>query len=246
MHLHSRLLPRPVMTLIVTVLLIASLALPASARWVHKSQAQHLRSEPSEFTIQFPTDVRQTHFFSSFGARRSGGRRHLGNDLMAPKMTSVFAAADGVVVDLGWGPRSGYYLVLEHDDGWTSWYIHLNNDTPGTDDGEAREVDIFAAGIEVDVSVTAGQLIGYAGDSGNAEHTAPHTHFELHHDGRPVNPYRYLLDAYRRELAILQVETLNSVTQNLELQLSDDLASSSATRWAILSMLLPTDTTSGT
>jgi peptidoglycan hydrolase-like protein with peptidoglycan-binding domain len=84
-------------------------------------------------------------------------------------------------------------LVLRHDDGWESWYIHLNNDTVGTDDGKAWGV---APDIRPGVRVKAGQLIGWVGDSGNAEFTPPHLHFELRDpSGQVVNPFSALMAA---------------------------------------------------
>jgi putative cell wall-binding protein len=84
-------------------------------------------------------------------------------------------------------------MALRHDDGWESWYIHLNNDTPGTDDGQGWG---FAPGIESGVHVAEGQLIGWVGDSGNAEWAGSHLHFELHDTtGTPVNPYPHLVAA---------------------------------------------------
>ena len=56
-------------------------------------------SEPP-FVLDFPQDPRSTVFSSTFGASRSGGRRHQGNDLMAPKLTHVYAAAAGTVTAL--------------------------------------------------------------------------------------------------------------------------------------------------
>jgi putative cell wall-binding protein len=113
---------------------------------------------------------------------------------MAAKMVPVVAAQSGTV---GWmhDERGGNCcaMALRHDDGWESWYIHLNNDTPGTDDGLGWG---FAPGIEHGVHVTKGQLIGYVGDSGNAEWTGSHLHFELHDpSGAPVNPYPHLVAA---------------------------------------------------
>jgi hypothetical protein len=101
----------------------------------------------------------------------------------------VVAAADGVV---DWMSSSCCAFSLDHGNGWETWYIHLNNDTPGTDDGQGWGI---ADGIEKGTAVSAGQLIGWVGDSGNAEWTAPHLHFEIKRDGVPINPYPYLLAA---------------------------------------------------
>jgi len=81
-----------------------------------------------------------------------------------------------------------------HDGGWETWYIHLNNDTPGTDDGLGWGV---ADGIVPGVEVQAGQLIGWVGDSGNAEGTIPHLHWEVHVDGVVVSPTPHADSAMR-------------------------------------------------
>jgi hypothetical protein len=103
----------------------------------------------------------------------------------------VLAAADGVV---GWIGSTCCYMSIVHGEGWETWYIHLNNDTPGTDDGLGWG---FAAGIAPGVTVVKGQLIGWVGDSGNAESVGPHLHFEIRKDGAPIDPYPYLLAAPR-------------------------------------------------
>ena len=143
--------------------------------------------------IVFPV-AGPNHYSDTFGAPRSGGRTHEGIDIMSDKMTPIIAAADGTV---GWmqDEQGGNCcaMALNHDDGWASWYIHMNNDTPGTDDGQGWG---FAPGITSGVHVNAGQLIGWVGDSGNAEWTASHLHFELHMpDGTPINPYPSLVAA---------------------------------------------------
>jgi hypothetical protein len=132
-------------------------------------------------------------YSDDFGAPRPGGRKHQGNDLMAPKLRPLLAAADGKVsilkVDTGTG-LSGNMLVIKDEDGWTYWYMHINNDTPGTDDGANPPEYAFGPGIALGTNVKAGQVVAFAGDSGDAETTASHLHFEIHQpDGTPVNPY---------------------------------------------------------
>jgi murein DD-endopeptidase MepM/ murein hydrolase activator NlpD len=161
-------------------------------------RAQATPDEPP-FVIRFPQEISSTQFDNSFGARRSGGRRHEGNDLMAPKMTEVYAIADGVVETVDKGRSAGRYLIISHEGGWSSSYMHLNNDSPGTDNGEALESDTFAPGIAEGAMVHAGDLIGYVGDSGNAEWTGSHTHFELSFEGKVVDPYDLLQDAWSRD-----------------------------------------------
>jgi putative cell wall-binding protein len=90
-------------------------------------------------------------------------------------------------------PSYGYMLVITGDDGWSYHYLHINNDTPGTDDGQAPLDQVFAPGLKKGDRVNAGQFVAYLGDSGNAESTGPHLHFELHDpSGAAVNAYASL------------------------------------------------------
>ena len=161
-----------------------------------------------ELHIVFPQDAKATEFASSFGLLKPDGRGHEGNDLTAPKMTPVLAAADGVVTHIDTSPTAGNYLIIHHTGGWSTWYIHLNNDTPGTDDGAASWDQVVAEGISVGTFVTAGQHIAYVGDSGNAEGTMAHTHFELQFEGSPIDPYEYLVEACERALRVARLELL--------------------------------------
>lgn len=155
---------------------------------------------PPAFEIVFPQDPLVTEFVDSFGFARSGGRRHQGNDLMAPKMTPVYSAAAGVVSSVGDGGIAGRRVIIDHVGGWQSWYLHLNNDTPGSDDGRADWSDTVAAGVAEGSLVTAGQQIGWVGDSGNAEWVGSHTHFELHWNGEVIDPFPYLKPAFDQAL----------------------------------------------
>jgi murein DD-endopeptidase MepM/ murein hydrolase activator NlpD len=153
------------------------------------------RSRPEADHLVFPVRGDFT-LVGRFGEARANGRRHLGVDIAADKMTPVVAVAAGTIEWLHDTPGDRCCAVaLHHDNGWYSRYLHLNDDTPGTDDG--RVVGIVK-GLQVGDQVRAGQLIGWVGDSGNA--TAPHLHFELHQpDGTAVDPYQSLQAAIGRE-----------------------------------------------
>ena len=182
----------------ITRLLTFVAALTGVVAFLPAAQAQAYPTQPP-FEISFPQETAKTSFHNDWGDRRLG-HRHRGNDLMATeKMTEVYAIADGVVAKINERSRPGRYISIEHADGWESLYIHLNDDNLGTDDGVADWSLTLAPGIEEGSSVEAGQLIAWAGDSGNAEGAKPHTHFELSYDGQEVNPYYALEDAYTRD-----------------------------------------------
>jgi hypothetical protein len=153
---------------------------------------------PAERSIVFPVG-REVAFSDTFGAPRGGGTRsHEGQDLMAPKMTPLVAAADGRVSWMRWdnAGNAGNMLVLTDDAGWEYWYIHINNDTPGTDDGRNTYDEAFADGIKRGQRVRAGEVIAWVGDSGNAENSGSHLHFEMHDPSdRVVNPFNSLAHA---------------------------------------------------
>ncbi len=141
------------------------------------------------YPMVFPV-AGNNHYTDTWHVPRGGGRVHEGTDMMAAKMVPVLAVADGHV---SWISSSCCALSIDHVDGWRSMYIHLNNDTPGTDDGLGWGI---VDGIERGTFVRAGELIGWVGDSGNAESAGPHLHFELHApEIGPVNPYLHLLAA---------------------------------------------------
>jgi murein DD-endopeptidase MepM/ murein hydrolase activator NlpD len=185
--------PKRIPLLLMAALLGAAFVVAGST-----NPAQAATSEPP-FELHFPQELTGTDWGSTFGSARSGGRRHKGNDLMAPKMTHVYAAADGVVVTVSDGSSSGRYLTIEHDAGWSTTYMHLNNDDPGTDNGSADWSLTLAPGVQEGASVTAGQLIAFVGDSGNAEWTGSHTHFELRLDNMAIDPYNILVESWERD-----------------------------------------------
>jgi hypothetical protein len=149
---------------------------------------------PAYREIQFPVEG-NVSFSDDFGDARSGGRVHEGNDLLGTKLQHELAAADATVVSarLDAGGLSGNMLTLKDAEGWTYWYMHVNNDTPGTDDGLNPPAFAFAPGIVAGAKVKAGQFVAFLGDSGNAETTSPHLHFEIHKpDGTVIDPWTSL------------------------------------------------------
>lgn len=170
--------------------------------------------------IIFPVEGQRT-FSDSFGDPRSGGRTHEGIDIFAPKMTPLIAAVDGRITMLPQNePYYGYAIFMRGDDGYSYRYIHVNNDTPGTDDGLGGVVYAYAPTIIDNARVVKGQLLGWVGDSGNAENVSSHLHFEIHQpDGTPINPYLSLLNAQHPGVFDPAIVQLTATTINEDKQL---------------------------
>ena len=98
-------------------------------------------------------------------------RRHNGTDFAAPRGTPVYAAGNGVVERANRFGSFGNYVRIRHANGYQTAYAHLNG---------------FARGIRAGSRVTQGQVIAYVGTTGRS--TGPHLHYEVHHNGTPVNP----------------------------------------------------------
>jgi peptidoglycan hydrolase-like protein with peptidoglycan-binding domain len=156
----------------------------------------HHYGDMVDYPLTFPV-VGEYWYEDWFWAARGSGSHHA-QDIMTAKMTPVVAAASGTITYYNWSQDPDDLneerccaLVVEHEDGWMTWYIHLNNDTPGTDDGQGWGI---APEISLGTHVEAGDLLGWVGDSGTAENTAPHLHFELYDpDWVLVNPFDSLL-----------------------------------------------------
>lgn len=188
-------------------LLIAVSCIGALLAGVSPSPAD---AEPYSITLPIDPDyLDQVYWSDTWGAPRSGGRSHIGVDMMGPKMVPLIAANDGEVTWGRFDNDRGTIVRFRDAAGWEYQYIHINNDTPGTDDGNASCLQALSAKlcnaldgtrIERGTPIKAGELIGYLGDSGNAEWTAPHLHFEIYQpegeDTTPVNPTP-LVDAAR-------------------------------------------------
>lgn len=148
-------------------------------------------------SITFPV-LGGAPYSDDFGAPRSGGRTHEGIDIMGRKMQTLVAAVDGRITFLTATPASwGYSLTITDSEGYEYHYLHINNDTPGTDDGNGGYNNAYAPGIRQGSRVIKGQAIAFLGDSGNAESTGAHLHFEIRvgDTNEPINPYQSLRNA---------------------------------------------------
>ncbi len=128
------------------------------------------------FPVQGPNS-----FINDWGFSRSGGRTHKGTDIMTARNTPVVAVVNGVVsrttpTESGLG---GITIWLRGNDGNSYYYAHLTS---------------IASGIRSGTRVSAGQVIGYAGNTGNARGGEVHLHFEIHPGGgSAINPYPTLI-----------------------------------------------------
>ncbi|HZQ66420.1 MAG TPA: M23 family metallopeptidase [Gaiellaceae bacterium] len=127
----------------------------------------------------------------TFGAPRgdvSGGWHH-GDDIFASLGSPVLAVADGTVFSVGWNDVGGYRLWLRDEGGNEFYYAHLSAYTTLAVDGRR---------------VHAGDVLGFVGNTGDAQGTPYHLHFEVHpvamlflgYDGA-VDPTKYL-EAWKR------------------------------------------------
>jgi hypothetical protein len=148
-------------------------------------------------TLLFPV-AGATTYTDDFGDARSDGPPHPGNDLLATKKTPVIAVESGKVKFWTTSATAGCMLYLYGDSGTMYEYIHLNNDRTMRNDNRGKCVagTAYAKGLKDGARVTAGQQIGYVGDSGDANGIHPHLHFEVHpNGGDAVDPYPYLQSA---------------------------------------------------
>lgn len=100
---------------------------------------------------------------------------HFGVDIAAAPKESVLATLDGTVMYAGYDPNQGNVIQLQHKNGFVSVYKH--NELLLKEPGE---------------QVVAGEAIALVGNTGKLS-TGPHLHFELWHNGKPVNPEDFIV-----------------------------------------------------
>ncbi len=129
-----------------------------------------------EASLPFPVSGMDPQAVGSFfgDPRDAGRRRHKGIDIFAPRMTPLLAVADGVATTRT--NRLGGNTVWLRADGRRFYYAHLEQ-----------------AAFNGRRTVSAGDVLGYVGNSGNARTTPPHLHFGVYRGRRgAIDPLPYL------------------------------------------------------
>ena len=143
----------------------------ARARWTRRRAGPAISIALEAKPVQGPC-----YYGDTWTAARGNGRVHLGVDIAAKEGNALYAVVTGTVTKL-YSPATdslaGNGLRISRPDGTYFFYAHLS---------------ALAPGIAVGTAVTAGQLVGYVGKTGNAG--VPHLHLEVHPGGgSAINPY---------------------------------------------------------
>ncbi|MGI8992128.1 MAG: M23 family metallopeptidase [Bryobacteraceae bacterium] len=140
---------------------------------------------PSMLPSLWPVDGRLTGGFGQRSDPFSGeGALHTGVDISVPVGTQVHAAADGIVVHAGFNNGYGRLIVIDHGNGYQTYYGHLSR-----------------MHVIEGQDVRRGDTVGESGSSGRS--TGPHLHYEVRIGQSPVNPYRFLIRPQGTPAALL-------------------------------------------
>jgi murein DD-endopeptidase MepM/ murein hydrolase activator NlpD len=102
------------------------------------------------------------------------GGKHKGVDLRAPIGTPLYPIAPGVVTNVGTDPLGGNVVNVEHADGVKTYYAHL-----------------ATANVQKGQKVDSNTILGTVGNTGNAQKTWPHCHFQVWKNGQIQDPAQF-------------------------------------------------------
>lgn len=131
---------------------------------------------------------------------------HKGVDLAAPTNTPIFAAGDGVIVQLGRKGSYGKYIKIKHAGGYETAYAHMNG---------------YRGDLKIGSIVKRGETIGYVGSTGRS--TGPHLHFEVIKNNKVVSPFGTNVIQQKR-LTGFELEQFQSFAEQLHPDYAQHLA----------------------
>jgi len=135
-----------------------------------------LLAAPAPTAGSLPNPLPGQRFVDTWGAARGEGRRHEGVDIFAPRGTPIRATTRGMVMNIGANRLGGRTVMVLGPAGQRHYYAHLE-----------RYPNLRAGNW-----IEAGTVVGYVGDSGNAQGTPPHLHYGIYTSSGAINPYGLL------------------------------------------------------
>ncbi len=178
------------------------------------------QSEGDEFVEYFNSDgksatkalmktpINGARLSSGFGMRKHPilgyNKKHQGVDFAAPTGTPIMAAGTGHIEFVGNNGGAGKYIRIKHLNGYKTSYSHLSK---------------YASGIQKNVKVRQGQVIGYVGNTGLS--TGPHLHYEVIFNGKRINPMKMKLPSGKKlkdknlEIFLAEKERINAEVSEL-------------------------------
>lgn len=163
----ARRLRRWLVRLLLLAICVVAVGALWNSRWAQVPRAMWtLARMPPPTALPVPVDgVTARRIADTFGAPRGRDRTHAGIDIFARRGTPVRSVGDGVVVDVREGGLGGRQVWVLGPARERYYYAHLDGWRDGLVRGEV---------------VTAGTVLGYVGDSGNAKGTPPHLHWGIY------------------------------------------------------------------
>ena len=178
------------------------------------------QSEGDEFVEYFNSDgksatkalmktpINGARLSSGFGMRKHPilgyNKKHQGVDFAAPTGTPIMAAGTGHIEFVGNNGGAGKYIRIKHLNGYKTSYSHLSK---------------YASGIQKNIKVRQGQVIGYVGNTGMS--TGPHLHYEVIFNGKRINPMKMKLPSGKQlkdknlEIFLAEKERINAEVSEL-------------------------------
>jgi murein DD-endopeptidase MepM/ murein hydrolase activator NlpD len=133
-----------------------------------------LLTKPPDAHLSMPLrHLQPREIANTWHSPRSGGRRHQGQDLFAPRGTPVYSATEGIVIRIGPAGIGGNAVSVWGAGGRVYYYAHLSK---------------FAEQLRAGDEVTTQTVLGYVGNTGNARTTPSHLHFGVYGPSGALNP----------------------------------------------------------
>lgn len=134
---------------------------------------------PQQASFEPKFEINKLHFYcplrGSVTNRFDATNNHFGIDIVSNLNEPILCVLDGTVIFSGWTLEAGYILAIQHRNNLLSVYKHNSQLLK-----------------EMGTIVRAGEAVAIIGNTGEYT-TGPHLHFELWHNGKPLNPYDYIV-----------------------------------------------------